>query len=134
MIIGGPEGTHLFIFFVAVAVAVVEEIEEVPRGGAWRRGLVLRRLVVVGDVSVQRGGLTLLENSPEQPGGHAYGELGRGLGFGVELGWSGERILRWRLPRRVLPFPDPKGNCLVYRRGARTTFLDIDGPNEEASC
>lgn len=100
-----PGGTHLFIFFVAVVVSVVEEIEEIPRGGARRRSLLLHRLVVVGDVGVLRSGLTLLEDSPEQPGGHADGELGRWLGFGIVLGRSGERIFRWRLPMSFWPFP-----------------------------
>jgi hypothetical protein len=63
-------------------------------------------MLVYGDIRVLRGGLPLLEDSPEQPAGHANGEVGRGLGFGLELGLlPGERIFVWRLQRRVLSFP-----------------------------
>ena len=82
-----PGGAHLVFFFF---VAAVEEIKEIPRSGARRRGVLLLRLLVFGDFRVLRGGLPLLEDSPEQPGGHADGAFGRGLGFGIELGLPGD--------------------------------------------
>jgi hypothetical protein len=74
-----------FIFLVSFSFVgvVAEEIEGVPRGSARRRNLLLMLgFLVGGKVGILSGGLPLLKNSPEQPGRHADGELGRGLGFG----------------------------------------------------